>query len=67
MEPKIIGRHILENLAYYGCIALAFISGVLLTLMFCVKKISIWKIRWIELEHDLARLQNRKPRGINEL
>ncbi len=25
-----------------------------------------WRIRWIKMEHDLARLQGREPRNIDE-
>ncbi len=25
-----------------------------------------WRVRWIEMEHDLARLQGREPRTIDD-
>jgi hypothetical protein len=40
---------------------------------FCVgglwgmRRVMFWRIKWIELEHDLARLQNRKPRDVFEM
>jgi hypothetical protein len=30
-------------------------------------KIQVWRIRWIELEHDTARLLGREPRNIDEV
>ncbi len=31
------------------------------------RKVAFWRIKWIELEHDFARLQGRKPRNISEV
>ena len=31
------------------------------------RKVLAWRIRWIKVEHDLARLENRKPRDISEV
>lgn len=31
------------------------------------RKVEEWRIRWIKMEHELARLQNRKPRDISEV
>ncbi len=32
-----------------------------------LRKVRYWRIKWIEMEHDLARLQNREPRHISEV
>ena len=29
--------------------------------------VQTWRIKWIELEHDLARAEGRKPRNISEV
>jgi hypothetical protein len=31
------------------------------------RKVLFWRIKWIELEHDLARAQGREPRDISEV
>lgn len=31
-----------------------------------MRKVTDWRIRWIELEHDSAKREGRKPRDINE-
>ncbi len=47
-----------------------FLSGIG---FFCVgalwgsRREFFWKIEWLKLEHDLARLQNRAPRDIEFL
>ena len=35
------------------------------TTLYWLNKITSWRIRWIELEHDLARAQGREPRDID--
>jgi len=30
------------------------------------RRVLKWRIRWIRHEHDLARLQDRRPRNIDE-
>lgn len=32
----------------------------------CYAQVRLWRVRWIFHEHDLARLQGRKPRSIEE-
>ena len=31
------------------------------------RKVLYWRIKWIETEHDLARVQGRKPRNIADI
>jgi hypothetical protein len=31
------------------------------------RNVKRWRIRWIELEYDLAHFMGRKPRNINDL
>ena len=56
-----------HELFVFVFIVLTFISGCCLGAMFCLRKVGFWRIKWIEMEHDLARLQGRKPRNISEV
>jgi hypothetical protein len=29
-----------------------------------IRRVSFWRLKWVEMEHDLARLQQRYPRHI---
>ena len=44
---------------------LASIAMFCLGYMFGSKHVHEWRVRWIELEYDFARLQGRKPRDIS--
>lgn len=57
----------MDNIYYYGFLFLSFFAGVLLTSMYFIRKIGDWRIRWIEMEHDLAKLENREPRNIDSI
>jgi len=46
---------------------LTFIAGGILVALFAVNRIGHWRVKCIELEHDLARAENRQPRKIYEL
>jgi hypothetical protein len=35
--------------------------------LFGQRKVLYWRIKWIEMEHDLAREQGRSPRSISEI
>lgn len=37
-----------------------------LGMLVCLRAVARWRIRWIELEHDLARRENREPRNIDD-
>ncbi len=41
--------------AGYFCAGVAFMQ----------RKVLYWRIKWIEMEHTLARLEGREPRDIN--
>ncbi len=56
-----------NDLLYTWFLLLTYISGGLMASLYWVKKIVIWRIRWIELEHDLARVTGREPRDIESL
>lgn len=43
------------------------VVAFLLTALYLADQLLKWRIRWIELEHDLARAESRKPRNINEI
>lgn len=60
-------RIILDNVWYYGFLFLSFLSGVILTTLYFFRKIEMWRIRWIEVEHDLAKAEHRSPRDIDLL
>jgi hypothetical protein len=44
-----------------------FIGGACVGYLWTTPKISFWRIKWIEMEHKLAHLENRKPRNIEEV
>ena len=46
---------------------LGFLSGGLITAMFLLSAVRTWRIRCVELEHDLARAEGREPRDIDTL
>lgn len=46
-------------------LVIGFVSGGLIASLFWETRDSIWRIRWIEMEHDLARAVGREPRDIN--
>jgi len=35
--------------------------------LFWIRLINAWRIRWIYLEHQLAKLENRNPRNISDV
>lgn len=43
------------------------IGGGCVAAMWYIRKITLWRIRWIELEHDYARYAKREPRNINDV
>ena len=49
----------------------SILSIMMLIAFFCLgylfgsKHVKEWRCRWIELEHDFAKAQNRKPRDIS--
>lgn len=48
-------------------IGITAVASVLLTSIFWMRYVSIWRIRWIEMEHNLARATGRKPRKIKDI
>ncbi len=45
---------------------LGFFSGGMLTALLLLGRVRVWRTRWIELEHDLARAEKREPRNIDK-
>jgi len=43
------------------------IGGIGIGYMWAYKETAFWRIQWIRLEHDLARLQKREPRDIKAM
>lgn len=64
---KLMRRIILDNILYIGFIFVSFLSGILMTSLFFVNKIFNWRIKCVGLEYDLARLENRTPRDIDDI
>ena len=48
-------------------VVLAFLSGFFVSALLMLNKIVYWRIKCIELEHDLARIECRIPRSIDTL
>lgn len=44
-----------------------FIGGIGVGYLWGYRPILFWRIKWIEMEHDLAKLQKREPRNIEEI
>lgn len=45
----------------------AYAAGSLVTNLYILRKVSIWRIKCITLEHDLARAVGRPPRSIEDI
>ena len=50
----------------YILIVMAGIGGVCIGYEYGQREVLLWRIRWIEMEHDLARLENRMPKSIDK-
>jgi hypothetical protein len=46
---------------------MVFIGGVSVGYLWEYRESAFWRIQWIKMEHDLARLENREPREISEV
>jgi len=47
-------------------ILLGFVAiGAITTAIYYEDRLNIWRIRWIELEHESAAKEGREPRNIN--
>jgi hypothetical protein len=52
----------------YICIITAvagFVTGLLLPIVVLWNRILVWQLRWIKMEHNLAKAENRQPRDID--
>lgn len=48
-------------------IILVMFGVATLTSLFWKKLVDVWRIRWIYIEHELAKCQNREPRKIEDV
>ena len=44
-----------------------FIGGFGVGCLWVCRETGFWRVKWIEMEHDLARLQKREPKNIEEI
>ena len=54
-----------DTIASIG-VALAFVGGICLGALWKSPEGLKWRLRWIAHEHDLARLEKRQPRKIED-
>lgn len=45
----------------------SIIGGYCIGRLWGLKEVLEWRLRWIELEHESARKEEREPRNIDEL
>lgn len=57
----------MNDLLYSILLIICFIGGGALASLFWLYRVEVWRIRWIEMEHDLARALKREPRDIESL
>jgi hypothetical protein len=43
------------------------IGGFCVGYMWAYRETAFWRVQWIKREHDLARLENRKPINIEKV
>lgn len=55
----------MSELEHIFITALTAIGFFLMGAALQIQRITYWRIKWIEMEHILARLQNREPRDIS--
>lgn len=56
-----------DDLLCVELIILSFISGCMIAALMLLNRVAVWRLRWIELEHDLARETGRAPRNIDSI
>ncbi len=59
--------YITENVRLVVCIICALVAGFCFGARLYLFQRDRWRTRWIELEHDSARKEGRKPRDINDV
>jgi hypothetical protein len=55
-----------DNLITYFLILVA-VGFFCVGFLWGARGVKFWRIKWIRLEHDLAREQGREPRNISEV
>lgn len=55
-----------EALTIVGCLS-GFVAGIQVGIFLWHRKVQFWRIKWIEMEHTLARLQQREPKHIDSV
>lgn len=55
------------ELYYLAALLLASVGFFCLGVALQQRRVLYWRVKWIEMEHDLARLQGREPRDIKSV
>lgn len=56
----------MNDLEFCVFLIIGCIGSIAATSLFWQNKILLWRIRWIELEHDSAHKEGREPRDIEQ-
>ena len=57
----------ISQLMFISLLVMVAIGYFCLGALFMSRRVLFWRIKWIELEHDLARAQGRAPRKIDAM